>query len=193
MPGAIWWDPVAVVAVGRVSVLLSGGVDSALVLGLLTARRPRAVWIDYGQPAAEAERRASKAVASHYGAPWSQLTIGGLRPPNAGEFLGRNDLLVAAASTAGSGASIAIGIHAGTGYADCSPEWASAWQGLLDTQHQGRAALLAPLCTLTKTQVYELARETGVPTHLTHSCESGAMPCGSCSSCADRRYLDARP
>jgi 7-cyano-7-deazaguanine synthase len=132
-------------------------------------------------------------VAAHYAVPWTSIAIGGLQPPTTGEFPGRNDLLVAAAGTATGGASIAIGIHAGSGYADCSPEWAAMWQALLDTQHHGRAALLAPLCALSKAQAYELARDNCVPTHLTYSCEAGVDPCGVCSSCADRRYLVARP
>lgn len=174
-----------------VYILLSGGVDSAVVLALLADRRPRTLWVNYGQPAAKAERCASEAVSAHYGTSWAEITVGGVHAPISGEFRGRNDLLVAAAVTAGSGRSVALGIHAGTGYTDCSPQWAAAWQGLLDAQYSGRATLVAPLIALTKAQVYALARDSGVPTHLTYSCEAGSSPCGCCSSCADRRALDA--
>lgn len=171
-------------------VLLSGGVDSALVLAMLSDRDPSSIWVDYGQPAAEAERQASGAIAAHFGSPWAEVRIGGVSSPAAGEFRGRNDLLVAAAAVVGD-RSVAIGVHAGTGYADCSPAWVASWQALLDTQHGGQAGLIAPLVRLTKAQVYALARENGVPVGLTHSCEAAASPCGSCSSCADRRLLDA--
>jgi 7-cyano-7-deazaguanine synthase len=176
-----------------VAVLLSGGVDSALVLALLAAdgRKASAVWIDYGQPAAPAEREASKAIASRYGAAWTELVVIGLAPPSAGEFPGRNDVLVALAAAAAPGRSLAVGVHAGSGYADCSPPWIEQWQGLLAVQYHGTVCLLAPLAHLTKVQVYALAHHVGVPTHLTYSCEAAAVPCGHCSSCADRQMLDA--
>src|SRR5258708_6263774 len=125
------------------TVLLSGGVDSAVVLALLSAdgRNPKTVWIDYGQPAAAAEREASKSIASNYGASWTELAVVGLIPPMAGEFPGRNDALVALAATSASGLSIAIGIHAGTGYAYCSADWVGEWQRLLTVQYQGAVLL----------------------------------------------------
>jgi len=183
------------VASRRAGVLLSGGVDSAVVLALLTAGGSDVctVWIDYGQPAAAAEREASKAIASRYGVPRTELTVAGLLPPNAGEFPGRNDMLVALAAAAAPNRSVAIGVHAGTGYADCSPSWVDEWQGLLTVQHQGAVRVLAPLADLSKAQVYALAHQLGVPIALTHSCEASDVPCGCCLSCGDRRMLDARP
>jgi 7-cyano-7-deazaguanine synthase len=177
------------------TVLLSGGVDSAVVLALLsTSRRDvRAIWVDYGQPAAAVEREASKAIASTYETVWSELVVAGLTPPMAGEFPGRNDVLVALASAAIPDRSVAIGVHAGTSYVDCSVPWVEAWQGLLAVQYHGVISALAPLANLTKVQVYALAHHLRVPTRLTHSCETSAVPCGRCSSCVDRRMLDARP
>jgi len=177
------------------TVLLSGGVDSAVVLSMLSVSRRdvKAIWIDYGQPAAAAEREASKAIASNYGTVWSELVVAGLVPPAAGEFPGRNDVLVALAAAAAPGRSVAIGVHAGTGYADCSPPWVEAWQDLLTVQRHGVVSVLAPLANLTKVEVYALAHQMGVPTSLTHSCETSGVPCGRCSSCADRRLLDACP
>lgn len=177
------------------TVLLSGGVDSAVVLALLTAGRHEAsaAWIDYGQPAAAAEREASKAIAAIYGAVWTELSVIGLAPPASGEFPGRNDMLVSLAAAATPGRLIAIGVHAGTNYVDCSPSWLAEWQGLLTVQHHGAVRLLAPLADLTKSQVYILASHLDVPIALTHSCEASALACDSCSSCADRRMLDARP
>lgn len=119
------------------------------------------------------------------------MQVGGLSSAGVGEVPGRNDLLVAAAAVVAPGCAVAIGIHAGSGYADCTPTWASAWQDLLDVQHAGRVRLIAPLIDLTKQEVYAIAYERGVPLELTYSCEASAAPCGSCSSCADRRLLDA--
>lgn len=153
---------------------------------------PTTVWVDYGQPAASAERQASAAVASHYAAPWREVRVEGLHPPNAGEFPGRNDLLVASARATAAAASIAVGVHAGTGYADCSPTWADAWSALIDAQDAGRASLVAPLLELSKKQVFDLARSLAVPIELTHSCEAGPLACGQCASCLDRLVDDAR-
>jgi 7-cyano-7-deazaguanine synthase len=101
-------------------------------------------------------------------------------------------MLVALGAAAAPGRSLAIGVHAGTGYADCSLPWVGEWQELLTVQHHGAICVLAPLAALTKVQVYALARQLGVPRTLTYSCEASAVPCGRCLSCADRRMFDAR-
>lgn len=64
----------------RACVLLSGGVDSALVSCLLseTGTTLSALFVDYGQPAALAERAASRAVAEHLALPWRQVEFRGL-------------------------------------------------------------------------------------------------------------------
>jgi len=172
----------------RCCVLLSGGIDSALVALLLQREgwAVRAFWVDYGQPAAVAERRASRAIAGRFELEWQERSVSGLMVPPEGEVPGRNDLLVAVAHASALSTSIAIGIHAGTPYPDCSREWISAWQTVLDVQHGGVVALLAPLAELQKPQVLALARQHLVPFGLTHSCERGSVPCGSCLSCRDR-------
>jgi len=173
---------------------LSGGVDSALVARLLldTGTAAITLFVDYGQPAAQAEARASAAIGDHFGLQRECLTVSGLRMPAVGEIVGRNDLLIAAACAAAPGRDIALGTHAGTGYADCSPEHRDAWQSLLDTQHAGTVRILAPLLALTKPQVLALAADTLVPLRLTHSCETGDRACGQCRSCLDRAHLLAR-
>lgn len=171
----------------RPLVLLSGGVDSAVVLALLfrSGHSPSALWVDYGQPAAEAERIASRALAARFHAPWHEAAVGGLASPPAGEFPGRNDLLVALGAAFAGGGAVAVGVHAGTGYADCSPTWVNGWQAHLSSQHTG-GMLLAPLTEASKAEVLVMAEELGVPLELAHSCETGPTACGTCSSCADR-------
>lgn len=172
--------------------LLSGGVDSALVARLLldAGTVPITLFVDYGQPAARAEEQASAAIAKCFGLVRECVTVSGLRIPRWGEIAGRNDLLIAA--TAAPGRDIALGTHAGTGYADCSPEHRDAWQALLDVQHGGGVRILAPLLALTKPQVLALAANAAVPLQMTHSCEAGDAACGACRSCLDRAHLLAR-
>jgi len=172
----------------RCCVLLSGGVDSALVASLLLndGWLVRALWVDYGQPAAPAERIASQALAGHDALEWQEAVVGGLMVPPEGEIPGRNDLLVATAHACAPDWSVAIGVHAEVAYPDCSRAWLSAWQSVLDVQHEGVVALLAPLAGLRKPEVLALAHELQVPMTLTHSCETGPSPCGQCLSCRDR-------
>lgn len=176
---------------GAACVLLSGGVDSALVATLLLqgGRPTSALFVDYGQPAARAELTASRAVAGHLGVAWRQVAVAGLAVPASGETPGRNDLLLAVAAAAAPGCDLAVGVHAGTGYADCSPAHRDAWQALLDRQHGGTLRVLAPLIDLGKAEVLGLAADSAVPFSLTHSCEAGNDPCGRCLSCLDREVL----
>jgi 7-cyano-7-deazaguanine synthase in queuosine biosynthesis len=108
-------------------ILLSGGIDSACLLAdrVVHEQAPGALFVDYGQPVAEIERDCSAEIASHYGAPWDVLQIGGLEVCD-GEIPGRNALLTQLAFThlGGERAScIYLAIHAGTPYRDCTPEF----------------------------------------------------------------------
>lgn len=170
-----------------VAVLLSGGIDSAATLALLRAQgwTTEAIFIDFGQPPAEHERRASEQLASARTTPWEQLRVQALNVP-VGEVPGRNDMLIALAAAARPGSHIATGVHAGTNYVDCSPAHVGAWQLLFDLQYGGARRLLAPFLGFTKVEVLRLARELNVPFDLTWSCESAQGPCGTCPSCRDR-------
>lgn len=62
--------------------LLSGGLDSGAALALWIAGGHRVLeclYADYGQRAADAERRASRALAARYGLPWSEIALPWLR------------------------------------------------------------------------------------------------------------------
>lgn len=173
------------------SVLLSGGVDSAVLAALMVERGSPVdgTWVDYGQPAAEAEERASRAIAAAYGLSWKSFVVRGHSLRHVGEIPGRNDLLVSAARMFCSAPIIAIGIHAGTPYADCTTQWLQAWTALLDTQYHGVRQLVAPLLGMNKSDIYTLVRKMDVPVDLTYSCENASTSCGQCLSCKDRESL----
>ncbi|WP_367188113.1 7-cyano-7-deazaguanine synthase [Cellulomonas sp. 73-92] len=170
------------------TVLLSGGIDSAVVAALLLEGgwRASALWIDIGQPAATSERAASVEIAEYLGIVWRPCSARGIQVPASGEIPGRNDLLVGIGMAAAPRESVAIGIHAGTPYSDNSPGWLSAWNALADTQYGGSARLLAPLVEMYKTDVIGLARDLSIPLAITYSCEASNRPCGVCASCQDR-------
>jgi 7-cyano-7-deazaguanine synthase len=177
-------------------ILLSGGIDSACLLAdrVVQEPAPSAIFVDYGQPAAEIERDCSAEIASRYGTPWAALEVGGLEVRE-GEIPGRNALLAHLALThLGSerASCIYLAIHAGAPYHDCTPEFVEETQRSLDFQSGGTVRLVAPYVTWTKQLVLQRATELRVPLAQTHSCERSLIPCEECLSCIDRRQLLAR-
>ena len=170
------------------AVLLSGGVDSAVTMAFLQRAgwNVEAVFIDFGQPPAEHERAASRQVAERLGAPWEALTVGGLDVVPFVAMPGRNDLLIALAAAAKPTSHLAVGVHAGTGYIDCSVPYVGAWRSLYDLEYGGERQFLAPLVEFNKADVLRLAVEFELPLELTWSCEAANGPCGTCPSCRDR-------
>ena len=174
-----------------VKVLLSGGIDSTTMLFqfVRSGRRTSALFIDYRQLAVYRERRAATAVADTLSVHLEVLELPEIEPLPSGEILGRNALFVLLASAAAHarGSHIALGIHAGTPYSDCSPSFVTAMQHVLDLYHGGRVRLVAPFLNWTKKEVVERAVELRVPLEMTFSCERPSPePCGLCLSCRDR-------
>ena len=147
-------------------------------------------WVDLGQPAKARERAASSAIARHFELTWSPVAVSPLPVPSRGEIPGRNDLLVTLALASCPSTPVAIGIHAGSPYADNSSQWIASWNSLLDAEYSGAVGLITPLIDMHKSEVIELAKRLDVPIELTYSCEAADEPCGACASCLDRRGLD---
>ena len=177
---------------GTFLVLASGGVDSSTLLWLSVEQglEPSALFVDYGQPAADAERAAVASVCSSIGAPLRRVRYSG-SSFGPGEIRGRNAHLLHTALMEIPTASgvVALGIHAGTGYADCSPEFVDVMQRSYDFHTGGEVTIAAPFLNWTKGQVYALATRLEVPLAQTYSCESDVQPCGECRSCLDRSLL----
>jgi 7-cyano-7-deazaguanine synthase len=172
-------------------VLLSGGLDSATALASVGRRDPAvsSLFVDYMQPARVEEREAAERIAANFGSSHSTVCIDGLDIP-AGEILGRNAMLVIAAlASVEPPATIVLGIHQGTEYWDCSPEFLSCMQALLDGYTSGTHQLLAPFAALRKPDVHCLALDLGLDPGLTYSCELAGGPCGDCASCKDNETL----
>lgn len=173
-------------------VLCSGGIDSATLAADRAARDDRIelCFVDYGQRARQAERRSVTSLAERLGVEVAHLAVDGVGMPNQGEIPARNMLLLSLALAARPHSRlIVIGIHAGTAYRDCSPAFVEQMQRVLDFHTDGICRLLAPFLLWSKTDVVALARELDAPLELTHSCEAGDEPCGSCRSCVDREAL----
>lgn len=178
----------------RAWLLLSGGIDSAACLAFCLKKglQVHCLHISFGQPASRQERMAAERVAGHFGVPLTHLRWFGTSEYDVGEITGRNAfLLLAALTEIGADAGIlAIGIHDGTPYYDCSSAFLSSMQVVFDGYCDGRVRLSAPFVDWSKSQVLAFCRAQEVPVHLTYSCERGtAHHCGDCMSCRDRRIM----
>lgn len=180
---------------GSIMVLSSGGMDSTACIALFARQGIPLVglFVDYGQSAAEAERLAARAVANHYNVSLHQTRWSGGMPKGSGLIRGRNAFLLLAGlmEMGGRSGTIAIGLHSGTPYYDCSSAFISGMQDLFDGYTDGAVRISAPFLGWTKRQIWEFCQHEEVPIALTHSCEEGSVPCGHCLSCRDREALHA--
>jgi 7-cyano-7-deazaguanine synthase len=180
----------------EVIVLLSGGIDSTACLDFYSelGRPLCALFVDYGQPAANQEIRAATNVAHHYHIPLQTLKLNGSKPKNAGLITGRNSFLICSAlmERPPTVSIIAIGIHKGTHYRDCSETFLSKMQSAIQMLEPPKIHISAPFLTWSKGDIYAYCLSKDVPINLTYSCEKGGPePCGNCLSCKDRQMLYA--
>jgi len=178
-----------------VDVLVSGGIDSAALLAFYLRQHfnVRALFVDFGQPAAKQESRAARSICKHYGIHLSVITVKCRGTFSTGEIPGRNAFLVFMAMLVCGARSgmVAIGIHEGPPYYDCSEGFKSI-QTVVDGYAAGRIKVAAPFLKWDKRSIWESCRKLGVPVDSTYSCESGGTrPCGDCLSCKDREALSA--
>lgn len=181
----------------EVLVLLSGGLDSTACLRFyIDLGRPTCgMFIDYLQPAANREGRAAREVADYFGVPlYMAQWRGQIKKKQPGVVVARNAFLLTAAlmERPESVTAIALGIHAGTQYADCSRDFIDQMRITFDIYSGGSVHVVTPFVDWSKSEVWEYALSSNVPIDLTYSCESGTTPsCGHCLSCIDRAGLES--
>lgn len=179
----------------EVLVLLSGGLDSAACLSFyIDLGRPTCgLFIDYQQPVANREGCAARAIADYYDVLLYTAKWSGQSKKQSGIIAARNAFLLIAAlmERPEQVTTIALGIHAGTQYADCSQEFVSQMQSTFDIYSGGAVHIAAPFVDWTKADIWAYALSKNVPVDLTYSCEAGPThPCGKCLSCLDRISLE---
>src|SRR5437588_234094 len=78
------------------TVLLSGGIDSAACMRFLQSQglAVRALFIDYGQPAAALELTSAFSLSEAHDCPFEVVTVRSNSQFGAGELLGRNAFLI---------------------------------------------------------------------------------------------------
>jgi 7-cyano-7-deazaguanine synthase len=178
----------------EVLVLLSGGIDSSACIHfyLELGRPPFALFVDYGQLPARRELAAASEISRRYSVPLKTVVFKGTNSKTTGYIAARNAFLltVALMEKPASASVIALGIHAGSGYCDCSPGFISRMQSVYDLYEQGRVQIAAPFIEFTKGEIITYCLDRKVPLELTYSCESSSdSPCGVCLSCKDRELL----
>lgn len=178
----------------HVTVLLSGGIDSAATIAAFRKQHAalHGIFFDYGQPSRRSEWEAAQAIGHHYRIEVVRVKLGFRLTSRDGEFFARNALLtLAAAATRPPGPVVlAIGLHSPSPYYDTTPSFVADVQRLLDGYSGGTVTIAAPFLETTKRAVVQFARRHRVPLHLTYSCERRNAPaCGKCRSCEDRAEL----
>lgn len=172
----------------RVCVLLSGGIDSSACIEYYVSRGydVRALFIDYGQPNADREAAAATAVSKYYDIELRQVQITG-PGVSSGYVPARNALLLSLAlmKTDLDAGLLAIGIHAGTPYVDCSLQFVQSMQRVFDLYTDGCLRIDAPFINWMKGEICDYAHSRGVPLHLAFSSNSDDLP-----STISRRYSE---
>lgn len=179
-----------------VVVLLSGGLDSTAVLAFYLRERfeVRPLFVDFGQPARKQELRAASTVCKHYGVALSIMNVKSPVVFSLGEIPGRNAFLVSSAVLVFGlrPGIIAIGIHEGAPYYDCTEGFLKSMQTIVDGYAAGRIKVAAPFLRWGKHLIWEFCKKARVPVYATYSCEKGKVrPCGKCLSCNDLEALNA--
>lgn len=197
-----------------VAVLVSGGVDSAILsVDLLHEfRRVFPIYVRFGLRWEEVElaslRRFLEAaareglspltvldepVADVYGSHWSVAgpSVPGEETPDEAVYLpGRNLLLVSKVAVwcrLRGIERLALGCLEANPFPDSTPEFYSALEAVVNRAMDGRLRLLRPFDRLSKSQV--LHKGVGLPLEHTFSCLSpvSGRHCGACNKCAERR------
>jgi 7-cyano-7-deazaguanine synthase len=186
------------------ALLLSGGMDS---ISIAWWKRPEhAITIDYGQRAAQAEKKASAAVCAAIGIKHHVVTVD-CRALGSGDMAGtmpdatapasdwwpyRNQMLVTFAVMKG----IALGVrtlYIGTvrsdeGHRDGTTEFVRLMNDLVQYQ-EGEMKVEAPAIGFSTP---ELVRHCEVPGHIlawAHSCHKADLPCNNCRGC--NKYIES--
>lgn len=201
--------------------LLSGGLDSCVLLALLVAegKRPLGLSFHYGQRHA-CELRCAAQLAKYYGIPHTTLTIDPLVYAQASSALVRpydtpvscdqptyvpcrNMLFLAHAACVATSSHIQniyfAANHDDTShYPDCRPSFVYALEQTIlcsIPEHFGPIKVNTPLIQMTKAQIVALGRKLGAPLEHTWSCYSplNDRPCENCQACLLRRQALAVP
>lgn len=170
--------------------LFSGGIDSTVCLKLLKDQdlAIETLFLDYGQVSASMEYQSAAQIANYYGVRLDKIHVNTSIKFYDDVIRGRNAFLVLTAlmySNFESG-TIALGIHSGTNYVDCTTRFTNEIQRVVDLYCNGQIRVDTPLISFSKDEIWQLALQKNIPVNKTYSCELGLeQPCRKCKSCLD--------
>ena len=173
-------------------VLLSGGIDSAVILARLVndGKQVGAVSFEYQQPA-QSEFSAAEKIAEHFGVTWFSSSFSVLSSGSWGfaewsdmnkahqiVLKNRNAMFLSLASAFGQTLYLGAIKNDQELFKDCRRDFFDKMEDVLAVQ------IKTPLIDMTKKEVLEEARALGVPLELCVSCYRGNA-CGRCLSCLE--------
>jgi len=176
----------------------------------------RALSVDYGQRHARRELACARRLAADLGLEWRMLDLTSLvgffgsnaltdtaRGIPTGAYSAesmeqtvvpnRNMVLLSVGlswAIAAGATAVAFGAHGGTysPYPDCRPAFADAMAAAARVCHETPFEIWAPFVGWSKADIVARGAELGVPFRRTWSCyRGGAVHCGECGTCVDRR------
>lgn len=181
-----------------ITILVSGGLDSMACTHFYKEKWKNisGIFIDYGQKSVNKEKKAAKQIMKQLSVPLSTVHIEGICPieEESGFIQGRNMafLILGLMNVQSESGAIALGIHSGTEYRDCSTEFIKLSQKIFDLYTDGKFTIGAPFVNWTKIDIWKYCICNNLPIELTYSCEYGSdNPCNVCKSCKEREFLYA--
>lgn len=183
----------------KVALLLSGGLDSTALIQYYKDQGANisAYFINYNQDSIDSENISVEKIAKYFDIPLIKISLGYKIKKNNFEYKMRNSLFInIIASTIEENVDIiAMGIHSGTYYYDCSKNFINTIQDILDGYFKGKVNIDVPFIDWYKGDIFKYAIAKDIPIEMTYSCEKQSfIPCDNCPSCIDRKrfYDEAR-
>lgn len=178
---------------GSVLLLCSGGIDSTACiqwyLDLGYSINP--LFIKFGQLSESLELKSALQICTHYSLDLIELKVETINTLSTGEIVGRNLMFLAnALFNIEDNEVIALGVHSGTGYYDCSVAFVNSLNRIVWESTNGTVRFETPFINWNKGQIWEYCQVKKVPVELTYSCEKGKEErCGICATCRDLNVL----
>ena len=201
----------------KIIISLSGGLDSATLLGLAVGRGydVQTVGFFYNAKHNHHENQAALNLSRHYNVPYRLLDLSSLMVGFRSNLMqgggdipeghyeaesmtltvvpARNiifaSILTGVAWSEGA-TEVWLGIHAGDRvvYPDCRPQFFEAMRSAVELGSDHRVTLTAPFLYIDKGEILRKGLEIGVPYVKTRTCyTTNPAACGRCGSCNERR------
>ena len=180
-------------------VLLSGGIDSIVLLSLLNQTEDELIPImfDYGQIQFKQEKKSAESICKHLNLKLNVVKIWTLETYTNGFIPARNSILILNAVNF-CGKMGAVNIYFGAikseeNFNDCTKDYINRMNNLLSIHN---VKLFAPLIDMDKIEVIKMAVKFGIDITNTWSCNfprrnifGGLIPCNVCSDCMIRNEV----